>query len=62
MQQLTWRAADELVERVRLAARHEGRSMNDYISAVLDAATNPDSAASDARRSATRYLRRPRKE
>lgn len=42
MAQVTWRAPDELVERVRHSARAAGRSMNDYLTAVLDAATDPD--------------------
>ncbi len=46
MAQVTWRASDELVERVRRQAAAAGRSMNDYVSAVLDAATNPDLAGS----------------
>lgn len=50
MAQLTWRAPDELVERVRLEARRSGRSMNDYVTQVLDAATNPDLAGGEAGR------------
>jgi plasmid stability protein len=42
MAQLTIRADDELVHRVKDAAASEGRSMNDYVTSVLDAATNPD--------------------
>ncbi len=48
MAQLTIRADDELVERVRVAARVHGRSMNDYITRLLDAATNPDLAGDEA--------------
>jgi len=44
MAQMSWRSSDELAERVRLAAKANGRSMNDYVTAVLDAATNPDLA------------------
>jgi hypothetical protein len=50
MAQVTWRAPEELVERVRLAARREGRSMNDYLTWVLDAATNPELAGDAAGR------------
>ena len=39
MSQMTWRASQELLERVRRAAERRGRSMNDYVTAVLDAAT-----------------------
>lgn len=48
MGQVTWRADDELIARVRRAARGEGRSMNDYVTVVLDAATDPDLAGDDA--------------
>ena len=48
MGQMTWRADDELIERVRRSARDGGRSMNDYVTAVLDAATNPDYAGDAA--------------
>jgi plasmid stability protein len=50
MGQLTLRLPDELVERVRSMADQLGRSMNDYASAVLDAATNPNFADSEAER------------
>jgi hypothetical protein len=42
MAQMTWRAGDELMERVRRQAAASGRSMNEYVTAVLDAATDPD--------------------
>src|SRR5690348_5839522 len=48
MGQMTWRADDELLDRVRRAARDQGRSMNDYVSTVLDVATDPDLAGNDA--------------
>jgi plasmid stability protein len=48
MAQMSWRSSDELAERVRLAAKANGRSMNDYVTAVLDAATNPDLAGDQA--------------
>lgn len=57
MAQVTWRGTDELVERVRRAAREHGRSMNDYVTAVLDAATDPDLAGSDADRFRERLAR-----
>src|ERR1700683_2279789 len=50
MEQMTWRAPADLLERVRRAARRQHRSMNDYVTAVLDAATNPRLAGSDAER------------
>jgi hypothetical protein len=42
MGQLTIRSSDELIERIRAAARHDGRSMNEWVVYVLDSATNPD--------------------
>lgn len=45
---MSWRSSDELAERVRLAAKRSGRSMNDYVTAVLDAATNPALAGDEA--------------
>ena len=50
MEQMTWRAPADLIERVRRAARRQHRSMNDYVTAVLDAATNPRLAGSEAER------------
>jgi hypothetical protein len=50
MEQMTWRAPADLIERVRHAARRQHRSMNDYVTAVLDAATNPHLADSEAAR------------
>jgi hypothetical protein len=50
MEQMTWRAPGELIERVRRAARRQHRSMNDYVTAVLDAATNPRLAGGEAER------------
>jgi hypothetical protein len=50
MEQVTWRASAELIERVRHAAQRQRRSMNDYVTAVLDAATNPSLAGSEADR------------
>ncbi len=47
---MTWRAPADLIERVRRAARRQHRSMNDYVTAVLDAATDPGLAGSEAER------------
>jgi hypothetical protein len=57
MGQMTWRGQDELLERVRRAAERLGRSMNDYVTAVLDAATNPDLADDEAARLRERLAR-----
>ena len=47
---MTWRGDDELLARVKQAAQHLGRSMNDYVTALLDAATNPDLVGDEAAR------------
>lgn len=48
--QVTWRASDELVARVRAAAVDAGYTLNGYVTLVLDAATNPEHASSHAER------------
>ena len=45
---MTWRTSDELLERVRRQAQQRGRSLNDWVSAVLTAATDPDLAGDEA--------------
>lgn len=50
MKQLTLRAPEALLERVRIAAREQDLSTNEYVSRVLDAATNPDLATSESER------------
>ncbi|MCC7077135.1 MAG: transcriptional regulator [Acidimicrobiia bacterium] len=50
MGQMTWRADDELIERVRRSARATGRSLNAYVTSVLDAATNPELNSDEATR------------
>lgn len=57
MATVTWRADGELVERVRRAAATEGTSMNEYLTRVLDAVTDPDLAGSDAERVRERLAR-----
>src|SRR5882724_1406074 len=57
MAQVTWRASDELVERVRQVAADHGRSMNDFLSQVLAAATDPDNADDEASRVRERLAR-----
>lgn len=44
---MTWRTTDELLERVRRQAHERGRSLNDWVSTVLDAATDPAHAGSE---------------
>lgn len=50
MAQLTIRAPEDLVARTRLAAAAAGQSMNEYVVVLLDAATDPDLAGSQAER------------
>lgn len=57
MSQVTWRAPDELVERVRAAAAREGRSLNDYLTRLASAATDPEYAGDDVQRLRERLAR-----
>lgn len=50
MAQITIRADDDLIQRVKGAAAEVGRSMNDYVTSVLDAATDPNLAGTSAER------------
>ena len=50
MAQMTWRASDELLERVRRQAQQRGRSLNDWVTAVLSAATDPALTGDEAQR------------
>lgn len=50
MAQLTIRAREELIRRVQAAAVARGSSMNEYVTGVLDAATNPDLAGDEVER------------
>lgn len=44
---MTWRASDALMERVRVAAVSRGMSLNQFVTEVMDAATNPELARTD---------------
>jgi hypothetical protein len=57
MTQVTWRAPDHVVEHARLAAAREGRSLNEYITRVIQAATDPALAGSDVERLQERLAR-----
>ena len=46
MQQVTWRADDDLVARVKLSARHLSISMNEYLTRIVQAATDPSLSTS----------------
>ena len=47
---MTWRTSDELLERVRRQAQQRGRSLNDWVTAVLSAATDPTLSGDEAER------------
>lgn len=57
MQQITWRAEDDLVERVRSAASASGRSINEFVTRILDATTDPDLAGTEDQRVRERLAR-----
>ena len=42
MAQVSWRADDDTVERAKQAAARSDRSLNEYITLVVSAASNPD--------------------
>ncbi|NLD75046.1 MAG: transcriptional regulator [Acidimicrobiales bacterium] len=48
--QITIRAEEALVDRLKVAARQSGRSMNEFVVRILEAATDPDLAGDDATR------------
>ena len=47
---MTWRATEALLERVRRQAAEQGRSLNDWVTVVLDAASDPANAGGQAER------------
>lgn len=57
MSQVTWRAPDELVERVRQVAARQGRSLNDYLTRLAEAAVDPELAGNDMERLRERLAR-----
>lgn len=57
MAQISWRAPDELVDRVRAAAAAEQRSVNEFLTRLAEVATNPDFAGDDAQRTRERLRR-----
>lgn len=48
MAQMTWRTTEDLLERVRMQAREHGRSLNDWVTLVLSAASDPQHAGDQA--------------
>ncbi|MEQ3552952.1 transcriptional regulator [Pseudonocardia nematodicida] len=57
MSQVTWRAPDELVERLRQVASGEGRSLNEYLTRLVRAAVDPDTAEDGLERIRERLAR-----
>ena len=57
MSQVTWRASEELMERVRAAAAREGRSVNEFLTRLAQAATDPELADSELERLRERLSR-----
>jgi hypothetical protein len=55
--QVSWRAPDELVERVREVAAAHGISVNEYLTRLARAATDPELAGDDAARTRERLAR-----
>jgi hypothetical protein len=50
MTQVTWRAPEELVERIRQVASRRGWSVNEYLTRLAQAATDPALAGDDVDR------------
>jgi hypothetical protein len=50
MGQMSWRASDDLLDRVRRQASEHGRSLNEWVTLVLEAASDPSYASSEADR------------
>ncbi len=57
MSQVTWRASDELIERVKSVAAQQHRSMNEYLTWVLRAAVDPEFASDEVERTRERLRR-----
>lgn len=57
MSQLTIRLSEELVARLKDASAASGRSMNGWISAVLEAAVDPETATDEGTRVRERLAR-----
>lgn len=54
---MTWRTSEELLERVRRQAQEHGRSLNEWVTAVLSAASDPSSAGDEAQQLRERLAR-----
>lgn len=54
---MTWRTSEELLERVRRQAQEQGRSLNEWVTAVLSAASDPSFAGDQAQQLRERLAR-----
>ena len=54
---MTIRVPEELIERVRHAAKRTGQSMNEYVTQTLDIRTNPELAGTETERVRERFAR-----
>jgi hypothetical protein len=50
MGQMSWRVTDEVLERVRRQAHAQGQSLNEWVTLVMQAASDPAYATTDAER------------
>lgn len=57
MAQMTWRTSEELLERVRHQAQQHGHSLNEWVTMVLAAASDPNSAGTEGERVRERLRR-----
>jgi hypothetical protein len=57
MAQMTWRTTEELLERVRRQAEARGRSLNEWVTTVLAAASDPSYAGDQAQQLRERLTR-----
>lgn len=54
MAQITLRTSDELVDRLRVAAAAQRRSVNEFLTRLVEAATDPELAGDEASRTRER--------
>lgn len=57
MGQMTWRTSDELLEQVRRQALERGHSLNEWVTVVLAAASDPALAGDEAQQVRERLRR-----
>lgn len=57
MRQITVRASDDLIDRVKEAARRQGESMNEWVVFVLESVTDPAHAGDRAAELRERFRR-----